>query len=116
MEGKEDKEDNFDSLLIIRKAPSSPHANWVKLAAVKKFLSIAETTQKREPAQLIVAGKYRIGKKISNGAFGQLRLVTDVFSGENLAIKLEPENAQVEKSSFRLINLDFCFPDTSTVS
>ena len=56
----------------IRKV-SSPHGNWVKLAAVKKFLSIAETTKRREPAQLIVGGKYRVGKKISNGAFGQLR-------------------------------------------
>ena len=45
----------------------------MKLAAVKKFLSIAETTKRREPAQLIVGGKYRVGKKISNGAFGQLR-------------------------------------------
>ena len=48
----------------------------MKLAAVKKFLSIAETTKRREPAQLIVGGKYRVGKKISNGAFGQLRWVT----------------------------------------
>ena len=71
------------------------NVNWVKLAAVKKFLSIAEATKKREPAQLIVGGKYRVGKKISNGAFGQLRLVTDVFTGEDLAIKLEPENAKI---------------------
>ena len=72
----------------------SPRVNWVKLAAVKRFLSLAETTKKREPAQLVVGGKYRVGKKISNGAFGQLRLVTDIITGEDLAIKLEPENAK----------------------
>ena len=71
------------------------NVNWVKLAAVRKFISLAEATKKREPAQLIVGGKYRVGKKISNGAFGQLRLVTDVFTGEDLAIKLEPENAKI---------------------
>ena len=73
----------------------SPRVNWVKLAAVKRFLSLAEITKKREPAQLVVGGKYRVGKKISNGAFGQLRLVTDVITGEDLAIKLEPENAKI---------------------
>ena len=36
----------------------------------------------------------RVGKKISNGAFGQLRLVTDLVTGEDLAIKLEPEDAR----------------------
>ena len=86
----------FKFLHTFRKIPSPAHVHWVKLAAVKKFLSIAETTKRREPAYLIVGGKYRIGKKISNGAFGQLRLVTDVFSGDPLAIKLEPENAKVQ--------------------
>ena len=66
---------------------SSPRVNWAKLAAVKRFLSLAQTTASRPPAQLMVGGKYRIGKKIANGAFGQLRLVTDVITGEDLAIK-----------------------------
>ena len=39
--------------------PATPRVNWVKLSAVRKFLSIAETTQRREPAQLVVGGKYR---------------------------------------------------------
>ena len=66
---------------------SSPRVNWAKLAAVKRFLSLAQTTKSRPPAHLVVGGKYRIGKKIANGAFGQLRLVTDVITGEDLAIK-----------------------------
>ena len=94
---------------------SSPHGNWVKIAAVKKFLSIAEVTKRREPAQLIVGGKYRIGKKISNGAFGQLRVVTDIFTDEEFAIKLEPENAKIpqlflEFEFYKRLGPDFSLP------
>ena len=54
--------------------------------------------------------RYRIGKKIANGAFGQLRQVKDLQTGEvrqlsetgdncllpqDLAIKLEPLNAKI---------------------
>ena len=30
-------------------------------------------TQKKIPAEVILVGRYKIGKKIANGAFGQLR-------------------------------------------
>ena len=52
--------------------------NWKKLSAVRKFISLAQSTQKKAPAELIIGGKYKIGKKIANGAFGQLRLVVRV--------------------------------------
>ena len=101
--------------MMMRSKSSSPHGNWVKIAAVKKFLSIAEVTKRREPAQLIVGGKYRIGKKISNGAFGQLRVVTDIFTDEEFAIKLEPENAKIpqlflEFEFYKRLGPDFSLP------
>ena len=39
----------------------------------RKFLSLSYVTQKKTPAEVIIAGRYRVGKKIANGAFGQLR-------------------------------------------
>jgi hypothetical protein len=41
----------------------------------RKFLSLSYVTQKKTPAEVILVGHYKIGKKIANGAFGQLRLV-----------------------------------------
>ena len=69
--------------------------NWKKLSAVRKFISLAQSTQKKAPAELIIGGKYKIGKKIANGAFGQLRLVKDTHYGEDLAVKLEPVNSKI---------------------
>ena len=39
----------------------------------RKFLSIASANQKKTPAELVLNNKYKIGNKIANGAFGQLR-------------------------------------------
>ena len=69
--------------------------NWRKLFAVRKFLSLAQTTQKKAPAELVIGGKFKIGKKIANGAFGQLRLVKDIQTGDNLAVKLESINSKI---------------------
>ena len=69
--------------------------NWKKLSAVRKFISLAQTTQRKAPAELIIGGKYRIGKKIANGAFGQLRLAKDTHYGDDLAVKLEPVNSKI---------------------
>ena len=69
--------------------------NWKKLSAVRNFISLAHRTKKKEPAELIVGKRYKVGKKIANGAFGQLRLVKDIVTGEDLAIKLEPVNARI---------------------
>ena len=69
--------------------------NWKKLSAVRKFISLAQTTQRKAPAELIIGGKYKIGKKIANGAFGQLRLAKDTHYGDDLAVKLEPVNSKI---------------------
>ena len=37
----------------------------MKLSAVRKFLSIAETTKRREPASLIVGGKYQVQAQLN---------------------------------------------------
>ena len=84
------KDPNQTSLLSIQ-----ARQNWKKLSAVRKFISLAHRTKKREPAELIVGKRYKVGKKIANGAFGQLRLVKDIVTGEDLAIKLEPVNARI---------------------
>jgi serine/threonine protein kinase len=39
--------------------------------------------------ELRVGGKYRLGRKIGSGSFGDIYLGTNVQSGEEVAIKLE---------------------------
>ncbi len=97
-------------------------ANWRKLLAVGKFLSLANTQAREEPAHLVLKGRYLVGRKLNNGAFGQVRLGQDLrsrkrSSGHSLvpncvddcgvgggvggggsdlvAIKLEPCNAKI---------------------
>ena len=50
---------------------------------------------KASPTQLLVANRYVVGKKIANGAFGQLRVGKDNDSGQQVAIKLESINARI---------------------
>lgn len=69
--------------------------NWKKLFAVRKFLSLAQYQSKASPAQLLVANRYIVGKKIANGAFGQLRLGKDNETGIQVAIKLESIHAKI---------------------
>ena len=85
---KDDSKDNSN-------AHAHARQNWKKLSAVRKFLSLAQSTQKRAPAELVIGGKYRVGKKIANGAFGQLRLAKNTLNGEDLAVKLEPVNSKI---------------------
>jgi casein kinase 1 len=39
-------------------------------------------------------GKYRVGRKIGSGSFGEIFMAHNVFTGEELAIKLEPVNTR----------------------
>ena len=75
--------------------PGGARQNWKKLFAVRKFLSLAQYQSKASPAQLLVANRYVVGKKIANGAFGQLRVGKDNDSGNQVAIKLESINARI---------------------
>ena len=75
--------------------PGGARQNWKKLFAVRKFLSLAQYQSKASPAQLLVANRYVVGKKIANGAFGQLRVGKDNDSGQQVAIKLESINARI---------------------
>ena len=89
--------------------------NWKKLSAVRKFISLAQTTQRKAPAELIIGGKYRIGKKIANGAFGQLRLAKDTHYGDDLAVKLEPVNSKIpqlflEYEFYKKLGEDYALP------
>lgn len=86
--------------------------NWRKLFAVRKFLSLAQYQSKAAPAQLLVANRFIVGKKIANGAFGQLRLGKDSDSGQQVAIKLESINAKIpmlflEHRFYKVMFLDF---------
>ena len=69
--------------------------NWKKLSAVRKFISLAQSTQRQAPAELVIGTRFKIGKKIANGAFGQLRLAKNIVTGEDLAVKLEPVNSKI---------------------
>ena len=76
-------------------ATSSARQNWKKLSAVRKFISLAQSTQRQAPAELVIGTRFKIGKKIANGAFGQLRLAKNIVTGEDLAVKLEPFNSKI---------------------
>lgn len=41
-----------------------------------------------------MGGRYRLGKKIGGGSFGEIYLGTNVSTGEEVAIKLEPANTR----------------------
>jgi len=43
---------------------------------------------------LRVGNKYRIGRKIGSGSFGDIYLGTNIISGEEIAIKLESVKAK----------------------
>lgn len=76
-------------------ASINARTNWKKVFAARKFLSLAKIQSMRAPANLMIGGHYRVGKKIANGAFGQLRLGKDIRNGTNVAIKLEAQNSRI---------------------
>ena len=85
-----------DAAAVRRKAPvGGARQNWKKLFAVRKFLSLAQIQSRAAPAELLVANRYVVGKKIANGAFGQLRVGRDTENGLQVAIKLESVNARI---------------------
>mmetsp|Transcript_9385 Transcript_9385/g.24175 ORF Transcript_9385/g.24175 Transcript_9385/m.24175 type:complete len:383 (+) Transcript_9385:229-1377(+) len=45
-------------------------------------------------APLMIGPKYRVGKKIGSGNFGELRLGKDVFTNQDVAIKLESAHSR----------------------
>ena len=36
-----------------------------------------------------IAGRYRLGRKIGGGSFGDIYIATDISSGDEVAVKLE---------------------------
>lgn len=44
--------------------------------------------------ELRVGKKYRLGRKIGSGSFGEIYLGTNMTTGEEVAIKLEPVNSR----------------------
>lgn len=64
------------------------------------FLTKVMTTrQNANSAILMVGPNYRVGKKIGNGNFGELRLGKNLYNGEYVAIKMEPVKAKVPQLS-----------------
>ena len=39
--------------------------------------------------------RYFIGQKIANGSLGQIRMATDIITGEELVVKLEDKNTKM---------------------
>ena len=67
-------------------SPQDPSAkarqNWKKVFAVRKFLGLSKTMEKQAPAEFLLGGLYKVGKKIANGSFGQLRLAKNIKTGK----------------------------------
>jgi serine/threonine protein kinase len=60
-------------------------------------------------AQFRIGKKYKGGKKLGGGAFGEIYLGTDVYTGEEVAIKMESVRAdhpqlRHEYKVYRLLN------------
>ncbi|TGZ69622.1 hypothetical protein CRM22_003631, partial [Opisthorchis felineus] len=58
--------------------------------------------------ELRVGNKYRLGRKIGSGSFGEIYLGTDLTRGEEVAIKLECTKAkhpqlQIEAKIYKLM-------------
>lgn len=47
-----------------------------------------------ESGALMVGQNYKVGKKIGSGNFGELRLGKNIFTGDDVAVKLEPANSR----------------------
>ena len=43
---------------------------------------------------MLIAGKYRLGRKLGSGSFGEIYLGTNVVTGEEVAIKMESIRAR----------------------
>ncbi|CAD6569972.1 MAG: serine/threonine protein kinase [Tremellales sp. Tagirdzhanova-0007] len=50
--------------------------------------------------EVVVGGKYRVGKKIGSGGFGDIYLGVNIVSGEEVAIKLEPVTAKAPQLQY----------------
>ena len=90
-----DEENNHNPKDKKQKQEPRARQNWKKIFAVRKFISLAKIQSSAAPAELLIANRYVVGKKIANGAFGQLRLGKDTENSTQIAIKLEPVNAKI---------------------
>ena len=63
--------------------------------------------KKKENFEIRVGRKYRLGKKVGSGSFGDIYLGTHVDNGNEVAIKLEPSSTRHPQLKYesRLYNL-----------
>jgi hypothetical protein len=75
----------------------------------RKFLSLSYVTQKKVPAEVIIAARYKIGKKIANGAFGQLRSTSTLnrFFKANFISALWHSGCRFDKHNSLMTNFAF---------
>ena len=52
------------------------------------------SSRDKESEVLMLGPNFRVGKKISAGNFGELRLGKNLYTNEDVAIKLEPANSK----------------------
>ncbi|BEI83278.1 hypothetical protein CcaverHIS002_0311460 [Cutaneotrichosporon cavernicola] len=83
---------NHSSFLNPFFLPSSPLAFTTH--AHLRSLQHKTSLPKMSSMDLRVGGKYRIGKKIGSGSFGDIYLGVNIVSGEEVAIKLESVKAK----------------------
>ena len=50
----------------------------LQVFAVRRFISLALAQSEQATVNLVIADQWLVGKKISNGAFGQLRIGHDI--------------------------------------
>ena len=58
-------------------SPGFARKRWKKFMAVRKFIHLALASTEMPPVNMVVGGRWLVGRKISSGAFGQIRIGKD---------------------------------------
>ncbi|KAJ3278667.1 serine/threonine protein kinase, partial [Rhizoclosmatium sp. JEL0117] len=61
---------------------------------------VRESKTAHKLMDLRVANKYRIGRKLGSGSFGEIYHGTNISTGQELAIKLEPTKSKHPQLEF----------------
>jgi len=64
------------------------HAPWLRCSLLQTPFDSFFKFQKRMALDILIAGKYRLGRKLGGGSFGEIFLGTNLQTGEEVGIKM----------------------------